>query len=243
MVVRPGHSPDGLGDGARLPSRRRSLRLYSTALPLLLLAEMQPTSISDLVRMGIVRSAKTADSLDSVWQQFSGEVTPSWARRSTPPPPPAPIDHALARELLELPLKLAAESTTLPYSALSERLPAARKQAVLLYPDRYPRSPELARAAGDAAYAFDLEVFALWRVLQDALPAGGDATKLDVRGRYAEQLGEALLAGPFAVDAPPSPTAPGRPPLQPALDDAKALLESLQQVCNRNGMRKNNKGI
>lgn len=223
--------PEQLRSRARLPSRRASLRLYSAALPLLLLAEMQPTSLSDFVRMGVVRGAKTADALDSIWQQFSGEVTPTWAKPQELPALPAPIDEALALELLELPLKLAAESTGLSYAALSKRLLTARKQAMLLYPGRYPRAPDPAREDGDAVYAFDLDAFAVWRILQDVLP-------VEMRRRYAEQLGDELLAGPFATATsktiPPFETtshvSAGWPHLQPALDDIKAFLQYLEQV-------------
>ena len=71
-------------------SRQGVVRLSSTALPLLLLAA-DDGSLSTAVRRAIVRGAQSADKLDSLWQQVSGEVVPSW-QRAVPldsPPPPA----------------------------------------------------------------------------------------------------------------------------------------------------------
>ena len=56
-------------------TRLATLRLASTSLPLLLLAD---GGLNDFVRRAVVRGAQQADALDGVWQQFSGEVVPGW---------------------------------------------------------------------------------------------------------------------------------------------------------------------
>lgn len=94
--------------------------------------------LSTLVRKAVVRGAQIADKADSVWQQVAGEVVPAWQQPSALPRlavPPAYLDGGFARDLLALPLDIGARVAGIPLADLEAQLPAARREAVLLYAD------------------------------------------------------------------------------------------------------------
>ena len=93
-------------------TRSALCRAAGATLPLLLFPpSAYPADFGEELRRAVVRSAQIADKADAVWQQFSGEVVPSW-ERSQPLPqrsvPPAEVDTAFATESLALALESAA---------------------------------------------------------------------------------------------------------------------------------------
>lgn len=98
-------------------------------------------SLGTLVRRAVVRGAQLADKADSVWQQVAGEVVPAWQQPqalAASAIPPTFLDDSFAQRLLALPLIIGASVSGLTLSNLEAQLPAARKEAVLLYADGSP---------------------------------------------------------------------------------------------------------
>lgn len=227
-------------------SRQSVIRLSSTALPLLLLAA-DDEGLSTIVRRAIVRGAQSADKLDSIWQQVSGEVVPSW-QRAVPldtPPPPAFLEAEYASQALALPLEVGALSAKLRQEELASRLPLARQQSVLLYGDSsepgasidgaaqrvFPRALASAREDGYStanATVFNFEAYVTWRVLQDTLPAAE-------RKKFAQDLGGALLSSSYLRSAtlPPAPDLRlprSKRSLKLAINGTSALLARMQEA-------------
>ena len=185
-------------------TRQAFIRL-GAALPLLMVppaAFGEDNSLSSIVRRAVVRSAQFADQADSVWQQVSGEVVPAWqqpqslATAATPPPF---LDQDFAAELLALPLEVGAKVAGVSTASLTELLPAARAEAILLYasgaagPKPLLNEPFYGNGASEAAAGTARRAFA--RELATAADQGepvGNATLFNfesyVRWRVLQDL-------------------------------------------------------
>lgn len=200
-------------------TRLATLRLASTSLPLLLLAD---GGLNDFVRRAVVRGAQQADALDGVWQQFSGEVVPGWRDVKDDAAlglalPATRVDAALAAELLDAPLRAVAAAKSAERGALDARVPAAAQQALVLYPETFARPlGECDDLADPACFAF--KAFANWRVAQDELAAAE-------RPRFGAALGEALLAGALK---PANRGGSSGGELPRALEDMEGVLQRLR---------------
>lgn len=227
-----------------LLSRLSALRLSSSLLPLLLMAA-DDASFSSSVRRAIVRGAQKADQLDGIWQQISGEVAPPWQRVApvSSPQPPLFLDLEFGTAVLTLTLDVGARLTKRPRDALFSQLQQVREQSVLLYGETdggsaalgtaqraFPKS--LASAVADGypisnATVFNFEVYILWRLLQDLVPAAD-------RQRFLLDLGNAMLHAPpltnlelprFDNSVPRSSRS-----LKKAVDGCDEILSKLQEA-------------
>eukprot|EP00965_Chrysotila_dentata_P001374 44963-Pleurochrysis_carterae.AAC.1 len=179
--------------------RRSALRLLSTPVPLLLsllalqdppitlLAEQNSDGINDFVRRAIVRSAQTADRIDGVWQQISGEVVPSWQQVAVPSTTGSrKLDAALSRDLLNLPLVIVQQLSGIPNAELQSKLQTAKQQTLLLYSREFPRSTGIQYDSSNST-VFEFNAYATWRVVQDVL------SEPSKRSAYSRLLGESIL--------------------------------------------------
>jgi hypothetical protein len=239
-------------------TRTAVLRSWGAALPLLLCPPKAYSDdfLSDAVRRAVVRSAQYADKADSIWQQISGEVVPSWQVPTSSPflEPPPYLNEAFANDLLNLPLQVGARCAGMTIHDLESRLPEARREAVLLYRSSgqdgagsntpapatvvrsFPVSLATAISEGQPqsnSTIFGFEAYVRWRVLSDVLSDGrAPAERKRLQRCFNEGLGTALLQGPLQDVSKPAALSAALPrrerSLRNAVDGCSALLESMR---------------